>query len=365
MSFFLFLVLANGILLMQAKDSKLALSTASSSIDNDIAADNNSNNNNTSFGIQASKVAPYYESFSTGPDSNFSDSIFTLYGDSTGFDLIGKGHANRVIQTCNITYLTLDLNNVDKLTDFRVKVWSRNETTGLYTLRVCSENLASALYNGTFNLYFNPELPAVEGDYIGLFLKGWGNEAFPCIQIENSSRENNECLSSIAIYHGTTPNTEAGWETWENVTTYPGMLAAEAYTCDPVGIIWIGDSIISGSPLNFAFTNQPAYMHYYPAAPEKTISYKFQEYYNISYQNSGIHADLYPNLWTRFDEDVISKKPTFAVIEGGVNNLKANQSASEIFKYIRLQIIACQENGITPIVILCLPTRGYLDLTQN
>ena len=211
---------------MQAKDSDLVLYTASSSIDNDTVTNDN---NNTSVRIQASKVAPYYESFSTNPDSNFSASIFTLYGDSTGFDLIGKGHANRVIQTCNITYLILHLNNVDALTDFRVKVWARNETTGLFTLRVCSENLASSLYNGTFNLYFNPELPAVEGDYIGLFLKGEGNEAFPCIQVGNSSGKTMKTSQVLRfIMEPCRIQRLAG--RLGKCFHVPGKLAAEAYT---------------------------------------------------------------------------------------------------------------------------------------
>jgi hypothetical protein len=119
-------------------------------------------------------------------------------------------------------------------------------------------------------------------------------------------------------------------------------------------MIWTGDSIISYSNIS---TNE-----------NDTVWGIFSHDHGIICENHAVWGDGYPYIYDRFKYSINNGvHPRYVVIEGGVNNVKAenNLNNSQIYKYIELSIDYSNRNGVTPICVLLLPTDGYLSDVQN
>lgn len=303
------------------------------------------------------KVAPYYSSVTAGTALASAG----LFGDATGYDFLADGHANRIMQTGDITRIRVNTTNTDRLTDFRLKIWSKNEATDLYSVRSSTVNLVSYLKDGTYDIVLPTALHAEEGDFYGIYLKS-DQDTTGSRQVYTGT-SSSTLVSNVRYYHNA-PSSNFAWETGASGTSQNTM-CIDLYM-DSVAVIWFGDSIISGTPNNVAFTTQwTSTITDYPVEPSTTIAYKYYALREASYQNLGIHGDSFPNLYNRFQNDVIAKKPSFVFIEGGVNDLANSESAESIFSYIRDEITDAQAANIQPIVILPLPAYGYLDATES
>jgi lysophospholipase L1-like esterase len=300
----------------------------------------------------SAKVAPYIGNTSMATDATF-------YGAPAGVDVIAVGHANRIMQTGYITHIRIKMSNVNQLTDFRFRVWSRNTTTGLAAVRSQSENLVPVIQNGTFNITFSTPLYAAEGDYFGLKLVGSGDENYKIVYSNLSSELN---LSTTRYETGKSTSNE-DFFSWY---AYGVSIGIEVYM-DDVDVVFIGDSLFSGTPTNVAFTKQPneLFISNVNVTIPDTIEYKLGALSGLSYQNCGIHGDIYPNLYDRYKADVLDKHPTYVVLEGGLNNFNIDATAEDIFNYRKQEITDAQNASIYPIVFLTIPCYGYLTAEQN
>lgn len=295
------------------------------------------------------KVAPYHGSL-TGD--------FYYYGDGTGWDYFSGGNATRFMQTGTLQYMNVTLANMATITEFKIKIWRLNPATGKYNLISTSTNIASRLSDGTHLVDISDlSIAVVEGDYYGIFLKGtggWGTFTL-------AGSPSDDYAHAYVGFDQNPSNTEYDWEH----APYRGVysLCAEFYMTSP-DVVFIGDSLVSGAMSSYAFTDQALPVYTQIVAPDvsKSVPYKFRALSGMTYQNTGIGGDTYPNLFNRFYADVLQKHPDCAVIEGGVNNLGQGNTAAYTFPYLQDEIDNCISAGITPIVLLVLPNNG---LTQS
>jgi PKD repeat protein len=263
------------------------------------------------------------------------------------------------MQTGMVTKIKIKMANCNAVTEFKFQIWSKNESTGLFTLRSETPNIVSKLQNGTYDIVFDLPLVAYEGDYYGIHLVGNGSESVRQIYTGSST---NSLLCCIKIAQ----NVNATDYDWGSVSYVTSAIGIDVYMESP-SIVFFGDSIISGTPNMVAFTRQwDASINTYSVYPTKTIGGKYRLLTYQTYQNCGLHGDVYPNLYTRFNRDVIQKAPRFCVIEGGLNNLaQGTLTAAQIAQYLEQQIVDAQNAGIKPILILVTPAYGYLNTAQS
>jgi hypothetical protein len=144
---------------------------------------------------------------------------------------------------------------------------------------------------------------------------------------------------------------------WGNVTGEVRTLSIN-FEATPPNFVVIGDSIMSGTPYSAAPVNQIEDAYYITREPWKVIPNKVSVATNKTFQNAAIAGDKYPNLHDRLALDVISKHPTQAVVEGGINNIIQGDSTATITAGIQAQIEDLQAAGIEPIVLTVLPVNN-------
>jgi PKD repeat protein len=293
------------------------------------------------------KCAPYHGVLQSGN--------LHCWGDHIGVDWIAYGNANRFLQTGNVTQIKFYAVEVAKLAELKIKIWTEKATDGIFNLKSTSANFAPQLVNGlnVIDLSSTP-ISVAEGEYYGIYIKANIEAAVTPIGIyaTNSEYEGN-CR---AAYNATSTNFN-----WGNVTGSNGTINLEFYMETPQ-IIFTGDSIISGQALSFACTNQGFYA---PASDfSNVIPSKLQGLTGLTYQNIATSGINYPRIYNEFYAWALQHQPQYILIEGGINNLKADHTAEFIFSYIQQQILDCQAASVTPIVCLVFPTSGQLTASQ-
>ena len=297
------------------------------------------------------KVAPYHGVLTTD---------YRYYGDSSGWDSFSGGNATRFMQSGTLQYFNANLSNMATITEFKIKIWRLNPATGKYNLISTSADISSRLSDGYNSVYIGDlGISVIEGDSYDIFLKGtggWG--AFTL-----ASSPSDDYVHAYVGFAQSPNGTEYDWDN----TPYKGVYSLSVqFLMDSPDVIFIGDSILSGAMLSYAFTDQSVYAYTQIPSPDvsKSVPYKFNALSGMTYQNLGIGGDTYPHLYNRLSLDVLQKSPDYVVIEGGVNNLGQSDTADYIFPYIQDEIEDCIAAGATPIVLLVFPDN-WLTSAQN
>jgi lysophospholipase L1-like esterase len=307
------------------------------------------------------QVAPYYGEVGTGD--------LLLYAPTDGIDFFVGGYCTKIEQTGYIKKIDIYINEADTITEIRLKIWERDGETDYYNVLSTSEDFHSRLINGTQTITFDNPIYAKEGCNYGLYIVGGGSyqSGIKISRFDTSYADDD--IESIAKWHMSGNLSRYEWDNMTLIGTKmnPHAITIKCYMDSP-DIVFFGDSIISGTPNYMAYTKQWLSTYGdYPETYEKTIEYKVKALTGYTYQNMGRHGDVYPNLYDRFEVDVIAKAPKCAVIEGGVNNYAASAAYNKtaMLTYLRAQIDACNDNNIIPVVLLILPSYGYTNITES
>jgi PKD repeat protein len=290
-------------------------------------------------------VAPY------GPHSNLSQTP-RYGGSSTGEYFICTGMATAFEQNCTLSRMKFYAGNTDHITDFRLNIWSTNETNKWYKFKSATPNIASLLTDGYNDLDISQyNINVNEGDHYGLYIKG---DTANALAMVCAGPESNWWQDATRMLQSPSLVNEVDWG---NVTGEVRTLSIN-FEATPPNFVVIGDSIMSGTPYSAAPVNQIEDAYYITREPWKVIPNKVSVATNKTFQNAAIAGDKYPNLHDRLALDVISKHPTQAVVEGGINNIIQGDSTATITAGIQAQIEDLQAAGIEPIVLTVLPVNN-------
>lgn len=138
------------------------------------------------------------------------------------------------------------------------------------------------------------------------------------------------------------------------------VIPVQTYVDSPK-IIFIGESIVTGHPLNYSFIEKSQITDIASSMP-----YKVATKYNFTYQNMGIGGQKIEEISARFDNDVIALKPIYAVISGGTANVKneTTPNKSNFLAKWKEMLSKCSTHNIIPVVCL-IPPRSDLTTTQE
>lgn len=120
-------------------------------------------------------------------------------------------------------------------------------------------------------------------------------------------------------------------------------------------IIAIGDSHISGYPAHRSMADPSGSQALFN--PASSISYQLSQLTGWTYQNMGYSGQRSDEIRARFEKDVIEKRPTYALIEGGFNDYKTDRSQEDTIADLSWMINRSLEEGIIPISFAILPTN--------
>lgn len=118
--------------------------------------------------------------------------------------------------------------------------------------------------------------------------------------------------------------------------------------------VGMGDSIMEGYPAHQSMidgsgnTNVPT-----------TWEYKLQALdARFVYQNCGVAGETTTSIEARFARDVVAKKPKFAVINGGINDIALDGTKAVFLEKMTAMLDSCVTNSIIPIVWKMMPATG-------
>lgn len=281
------------------------------------------------------------------------NSLGADYGSAQYMWALNTQNRSRVRQNGIISHVQLYINHLpSRLQSFWFFVWRWNGLT--YDL-IGQENIYSKLKGGIINLVkLDDSILAREGDFIG-----WGYEA---------SSAGEAFLKSVPGIYGVKIQTTAikpstGFE-WSAVPWLNSYLPIVCYMKTP-DAVFIGNSIISG------FNNHIAYISPFNSFdnPPSTIPYKVSALKKWTYQNMGIGGETSNEVAARFEKDVVQLKPCYAVIECGVNDLGAGNTAEQFISNYKTMLELCRSNNIKPVIIRILPwtvgTNEQLQMRDN
>lgn len=192
-------------------------------------------------------------------------------------------------------------------------------------------------------VYFDTPLKVVEGDFVGLSWTGVdGIEIAAVVDAPVSSTR-----VSLGVL---TDNYD-----WDSKTGLANFTVIHALGKPPV-LACIGDSIMEGAPN----TSSMIAISEVPFAPLLNWQNKlYQLNSKFTYQNMGYGGQDTISIEARFDRDIVSKKPVFAVIDGGVNDLYGGISKAVFLQKWTSMLDKCLAGNIIPIVWKIMPwTNG-------
>jgi hypothetical protein len=201
-----------------------------------------------------------------------------IWADSTGVDWIAYGQGNRFMQTGNVSQVKFYAQNVQYVTEFKIRIWTETATDGVFNQKSVTANFAASLVNG-LNV-INLSIAVSEGDYYGVFIKTNDSTHRSILGVYPSSYDYQ--ASYRASYGAQNQPTNCAWSA---APSSNGTLNLE-FDMESPYIILSGDSIISGDPYSTACTNQGNWS----AADDysKSIPGKLKSLTGCTYQNVGV-----------------------------------------------------------------------------
>ncbi|MCD4844408.1 MAG: hypothetical protein K8R25_07980 [Methanosarcinales archaeon] len=286
-----------------------------------------------------SKVAPYADipiQLSANWPKNYMDAEF-----------IQVNNNDRIRQNGDISKIKFAVADASNLMEFYFTIWRKNEIGG-YDRIAITDNLRGDISNGINEIELSEPISGVqEGDYYGYRIKTSG----PALYVDTREIRLTYYVdgSVLSIINFDWESNRDDWDLY--------IFVIEPYMDNPY-MTFIGDSIIVGIPQHLSFlhenenTNIPS-----------TIEYQWSDKVNDRiYQNMGYGGHGTPELQNRFNEDVVQLDPEFALIEGGIIDIRRVGGTNEvIINNWRAMIEEAYNNGITPVIMLILPCTDIDD----
>ena len=278
------------------------------------------------------------------------DTIATGQGNwglnTAGFrEFLTCGNQYRIRQDGTIKRVRLYVDSTDGLTGFYIRIW-RKQTDG-YSLVGSSEDIHGELSSGQINTIdlADPITNVQEGDYYGCRIEKSGNTSYSLCSKPPCGYDS----PSTFYVDNVEPATE-GFQ-WEAQAHDSVVVPVELYM-DPPDYVFLGDSIISGYPLNNSFING-----WGGTDIESTIERQFANLAHCSYQNMGLSGDIMSGISRRMEQDVVGLSPRVVVTEGGVNDLAKGPDITkdQLLGYWKNILDDAVSAGIDVVVIPILP----------
>jgi len=259
-----------------------------------------------------------------------------------GNSMIVKNKGERIRQDCDIKEISIYVSAIPSQ-NFTVIIWRFDGTN--YD-KIGEQNIQSNLTANQLNtVVINPPIAVKEGDFVGF--------NFMHTELIDTSILVDSSAGSILYSIADTP-TETDYD-WESKTAIAYSLPTKIQSNAPL-IVTIGDSIIESYPHHTSMVD----IAYTTVATSKSWQSKLKLYDDrFTFQNVGIGGETTTQIEARFDRDVVSIKPRFAAINGGVNDIAQGVSKAVFLAKWQSMLDKCQANGIVPIVWKIMPwTNG-------
>ena len=255
-------------------------------------------------------------------------------------EYIEVGAGSRFRTTCDVQAIAIYIGLMDNVTNIQVCVWRTNGAN--YDLVARTENLSSKITTTTSNyVVLTTPISVRVGDYYGYKIESTGANS-QILKGLNQSGNNTYYTDTVVS------NTACNWST--NSMLSGAMVPIHFYAQAPAGVT-IGDSLIAGHPLNYAFIEYGNLTLYDPTS---TIDYWLSDKTGAPIINMGIGSQKIETIAARFAADVVALKPRYAIIEGGVNNSILTERALFQSSWIAM-LDLCRANSIKPIAMGVFP----------
>lgn len=297
---------------------------------------NNAGNNISTWLSPNNDIVTYGPYYSVTTDTeNLND------GEQSGRFFLSVGHKNRIRQKGIISSVRCNFTNVNAITGYYVCFYRKVGSD--YVLIGQSSNLASSLSVGIQTLAFSSGVSVQEGDYIGELVVGT-DYGFYSLTSQTGVTMNYATLTEAPA------STDLG-----GYTTVAGAIHVLEVSGQAPVFCSVGDSIIAGYPAHYSFLETTETTNI-----SSTISYQLSNLLgSVSYQNMGISGQQTTAIEARFAADIVSKKPRFALLEGGINDVAGGVAFATFQTNWTSVLNQCQSVNIKPIILLILPrTNG-------
>jgi lysophospholipase L1-like esterase len=278
------------------------------------------------------------------------DTIVTGQGNwglnAAGFrEFLTIGNQYRIRQDGTIKRIRLYVDSTDGLTGLSIRIW-RKQTEG-YSLVGSSEDIHGELSSGQTNVIdlAGPIANVQEGDYYGCRIEKSGSASY---SLRSKTAAGYDSPGTYYIDNAEPSSEGFQWEAQSHDDT---AVPIELYMDSP-DYVFIGDSIISGVPLNYSFING-----WSGTDIESTIERQFADLAHCTYQNMGLSGDTMLGISGRTERDVVGLNPRVVVAEGGVNDILLGPyiTKDEFLGYWKNILDDAMSTGIKVVVIPILP----------
>jgi len=286
-------------------------------------------------------VAPYGLSATVG----VADQLGGL--DGAGY-MIQTGHLDRIRQTGDIIRIKIYTGDITNLSSLQLRIYRKDGST--YDIVSTSDNLISLITSSTLQTVTLPTpIAAAEGDYIGAKVITTGTGADILYE------------TPLTAGHGYRISTDAGADAdnydWDSVELIPNALIV--IECEMIApqVIFMGDSIISGSPANASFVMATNVTNL-----STTLPYHFGQKSGMTYQNLGIGSTGTNDFVNELATFLVAKHPRLLVIDGGTNDLGARTKAEWLANWNTI-LTTANTNDIYTVVLSIMP-KGAVNATM-
>ncbi len=282
-----------------------------------------------------SKTAPY----STIPTQGTSADN---WGGLSVREFIQAGHDDRIRQNGTIYQIRFSVANVSKLRHFYFTIWRQNRTN--FDRFAITEDLINNISNGKNIINLSHPIHGVqEGDFYGYYINSSAQDP---LYVGSDTNHNTYFIGGATSYIN---------YNWTNQASDNHIFVIESYMENPY-MVFIGDSIISGTPLHRSFI-----MDTIISNDITNISTSIENHWgrkvNKSYQNMGYGGQGTNLINKRFISDVVDLSPEFVLMEGGVNDIDnvTGVLKTTILNNWESMLQKAHNNNITPVIMLILP----------
>jgi len=221
---------------------------------------------------------------------------------------------------------------------FSLRIWRLAKAAGRYDLVDQTGDLISLVTaNAVSTITLPTPLTVEEGDYLGYRIDGTGTAFWPGLAFTGGR--------TYFLADTTPPNSYYPWGI--NSFTQDVVLPIECWMPAPQ-LVAIGDSLISGHPLNKSFLDSQELT----SLPD-TIHFNLHALIPRAV-NHGHGGDSTATIQARFQTDVVDLKPRYCLMEGGINAVDTLTVAQQVANF-QSMLTACQTNQIIALVLSTLP----------
>jgi len=244
-----------------------------------------------------------------------------------------------------------------ELTAFYIEIWRRKYASNNLWDRICQEDVLSQMEAGqTVDITLSSDCEVQEGDFVGY---GYTASSDP----GNFLTSTNSVYSTYSTFYQNSAPTTSDFDWTAATSLQVPYVLIKTYMQAPV-FVTIGDSIMAGYPNGVSGTgdycdNAILYMpSFKPFHPPYGIPYNvLGDNLDYSYQNMGISGDtINSGIMNRLTEDVVNLKPKFAIIQGGINDVNTDSTATTLITNFTNILSELDSVGIIPVVLKILPS---------